>query len=552
MTRELGHLEQLYQDRRERDRSNPLGDGWYEIGGEAYKFSLDLAEHFIDFFRTYCYHYKGEWAGQVFVPEPWQEEVHGEIFGWVHRVEGEMVRRFRTAYIEIPRKNGKSFKAAATGNYLLWADEEPGAEVYSTATKKDQARIVFDAARAMVKRSADLRQEVKTLAGRMVVEATDSFFAPLGADSNTLDGLNAHGNIIDELHAHRDRKVWDVMITSMGSRRQPLTYAITTAGTYDPESIGWEQHRYAERVLEQVIKDETFFAYVACADKEDDWREESTWRKANPNYGISVKPGYLRTEAKRAENEPSYVNTFLRLHLNRWTQQVTRWISMDDWNKGSEPFNPRDLYGRKCFGGLDLSSKLDITALLLLFPPEETGGDWFMVPRFWIPEERADIRSQTDGVPYLDWIRDGYVHATPGNVIDYDWIEAEAKALAGLYDMPECAFDPWNAQQTANHMADDGLTMVEVRQGFQSLSEPSKEFERLIVAGQLRHNDNPVMRWMVNNLAIREDPAGNIKPDKEKSSEKIDGPVAAIMALSRAVVAVEEPDPYADGLLVLG
>ena len=536
--RAMGRLELLYRERMKRDRERLPALGYY--------FDDEEADRVVDFVESELRHHKGEWAGQLFELDPWQRELLREVFGWF-RADG--TRRFRTAWVEIARKNGKTEIGAAVGVYMLVFDREPGAEVYSSATKRDQARILFDAGKAMVKQSGNLQRYIKTHRANMSCEALGSKFEPLGADGDTLDGLNAHCNLIDEIHAHKDRLVYDVLVTSMGARRQPLTFIITTAGTYDPEQIGWLLHQKAEQVLEGVVEDESFFAYIAAADPDDDWRDPGSWEKANPNLGVSVKREYMEEMARKAESEPSFLNTFLRLHLNIWTQQVTRWIAMEHWQACARKMRLELFKGRPCFVGLDLSTTTDITALALAFPPTEEGEDWGLFTRFWVPEYRVQEEAKRGVAPYDRWVQAGMMHETPGNVIDYGYITADIAKLADTHDIEEIAYDPWNATQTATELEADGYTMVEVRQGYASISEPSKEFERLVVSGKLHHPDNPVMRWMMNNVAVATDPAGNIKPNKDPkrgSRGKIDGVVAAIMAIARAIVWVNARSVYND------
>lgn len=550
--RPVGKLERLAKERDARDRALATAAGGHPKG---FWFDDESADRAVQFIEGYCRHHKGEWAGQPLLLEEWQKaDVIRPVFGWM-RADG--TRRFRVAYVEIPRKNGKSELAGAVGVYLLVADGEPGAEIYSSATKKDQAKIVWDTAAAIVKASPELKRFVKVQRNNLSCAELGSKFEPLGADSNTLDGLNPHGNIIDELHAHRDRGVWDVLDTAMGARRQPLTLAITTAGVYEPESIGWLQHEHAVKVLEGVIEDDGFFAFVAAADDEDDWTDPVTWAKANPNLGISLKQDYIASQSEKAQTQPSFQNTFLRLHLNRWTQQVTRWIPIEHWNACDENCTRAQLDAREellakrvAFGGLDLASKIDIAAFLAVIPAADSAS-YDLLSRFWVPHDTMLERSRTDRVPYDAWVRDGWMTATPGNVIDYDFIEAEIKKLGDRYELREIGFDPWNATQVAQHLTETGFTMVEVRQGFRSLSEPSKVLETLVMSKRIRHGGHPVLRWMVSNVATREDPNGNIAPDKSASSEKIDGVVAAIMALSRAIVHPSGDSVYEErGVLV--
>lgn len=502
-------------------------------------FDAEAGEWIVQWIERYCRHSKGEWAGQLIVLEEWQKRILRIVFGWM-RSDG--TRRFRIAYIEVPRKNAKSTTAAAAGLYLLVGDQEPGAEIYCSATKEKQAKIVWDAADAMVKQSRELKRFVRTLKKNLSCARLMSKFEPLGADSDTLDGLNVHGNLVDELHAHKNRDLWDVLDTAMGSRRQPLTFAITTAGIYDRETIGWIQHENACNVLEGIIEEDHFFAFIAAADEGDDWREPGTWAKANPNLGVSVKWSYIEEQCDKARTQPSFENTFKRLHLDIWTEQVTRWIPIEKWNACLDV--PRPLEGRTVFGGLDLSTKLDITALTLVAPADGGFYDcWF---RFWVPAELVKERERKHLLPsYAPWVAAGMLQATPGNVIDYAFIKKEILELAGKMTIKEIGFDPWNATQLAVQLQQElnptesayGFRMVEMRQGMKSLSEPAKEFEKLIVDKKLRHGGHPVMRWMVGNASVRRDSNDNIVPDKEESKAKIDGVLSTINALGRAMLA---------------
>jgi len=499
-----------------------------------------------EFIEGYCRHHKGEWSGQLLRLEPWELFPARQVFGW-KRADGS--RLYRVAYIEVARKNGKTEVAGAVGLYLTVGDGEPGAEVYSAATKRDQAKIAHDVARAMVSQDAALRRYVKLYRNNLSCDRLHSKFEPLSADSQTLDGLNPHGAIIDELHAHKNRGVYDVLDTAMGSRRQPLIWIITTAGVYEPESIGWELHAHGRAVLEGSLDDDEFFAFICAATAEDDWTDPRTWEKANPNLGVSVKRDYLEKQCRAAQQRPGFLNTFLRLHLNIWTEQVERWIPVEKWNECDPGYRAgvatdREAYrawrrgfaGRPCFGALDLSTKIDVTALSLVFPPWEEDEHWTVLPWFWVPKERLLQRARRDRVPYDLWARAGWLTATRGETIDYGAIRRHLTRLREIYDIQELAYDPWNATQFAGELEDDGFTMVEMRQGFATLNEPSKEFERLVYDHSWRHGGHPVLRWMVGNAAKREDPAGNIKPDKKASGDRIDGVITTIMATGRAAV----------------
>jgi phage terminase large subunit-like protein len=495
-------------------------------------FDNQAADLAVNFFEKLLVHSKGEWAGKPFKLQDWQkDEIIRPLFGWKRK--SDKTRKFRTAYIEVPRKNGKSTLCAGLALYLLFADGEAGAEVYSAASDRDQARIVFDEAKNMVLASPALSRYGQVLRNTILIKSERSTYKVLSADAYTKHGFNAHGIIFDELHAQPNRELWDVMNTSTGARRQPLMVMITTAGVYNPESICWEQHEYARQVLDGTLEDETYFAYIAAADEADDWTNPVAWAKANPGLGETIKLDYLETECKRAQNSPAYQNTFRRLHLNQWTQQNERWIDMGAWNSCSMELP--NLEGRSCYGGLDLASTTDIAAFVLCFPPQEEGEPYWLIPHFWIPMDNLLDRMRKDRVPYDAWIRDGYLSATPGNVIDYYYIEQTIRQLALKYEIVEIAFDRWGATLLYNRMEEARQNMVQFGQGFASMSAPMKELMKLILSKSISHGGNPVLRWMADNVIARTDPAGNIKPDKSKSRAKIDGIVASIMALDRAI-----------------
>jgi phage terminase large subunit-like protein len=341
-----------------------------------------------------------------------------------------------------------------------------------------------------------------------------------------------HGAIIDELHAHKTRNMWDVIETATAARRQPLTFAITTAG-FDRNSVCYEQDRYAQQLLEGAVEDDSFFAFVARVDEEDDWSDPACWAKANPNLGISVKVDDLERKCDKARLVPGEQNAFLRLHLNLWTQQDKRWLSEEVWSRGEG--GPRhDLAGRACYAGLDLSSTTDISALVLWFPDGEGGGD--VLPFFWVPEDNIAERSRRDRVPYDLWRRQGLIEASEGNVVDYDAIREKLRGLAEEFEVREVAIDRWNSTQLQTQLMGDGFTVVPFGQGFASMTAPTKELERLLLEGKLRHGGQPVLRWMAANVAVDQDAAGNLKPSKARSTERIDGIVALVMALGRAML----------------
>lgn len=484
------------------------------------------------FFDRMLVHIEGPMAGRPFVLEPWQRSIVREVFG---RKRRDGLRQYRKLYLEVPRGNGKSTFAAGLALYLLAVDGERSAKVYSAAADRQQAGIVFETAEKMVGASPFLAKHIRAYRNKtMEYDASGSRYIVLSSDAYTKHGLNPSGIVFDELHAQPNRELYDVLNTAMGKRSQPLMIMITTAG-YDRNSICWEQHEYALRVMRGEIEDPTYLAAVFAAAAEDDWTKPATWAKANPNYGVSVREEFLAQECRVALESPAYQNTFRRLYLNQWTQQENRWIDMAAWDACGQGLP--DLAGRPCYGGLDLASTTDIAALVLAFPGQRDGDPIYLMPFFWIPADAMMERERRDRVPYSTWVRQGLMEATPGNVIDYGYIRRRINELAKVYEIREIAFDRWNATQIVIELQGDGVSMVEMGQGFASMSAPSKELLRLILAKGVAHGANPVLRWMADNVSARQDPAGNVKPDKAKSTGRIDGIVASVMAIGRASVA---------------
>jgi len=499
-------------------------------------FDRAAAEHVIQFFG-FLKHSKGEWAGQPFVLEPWQQFLLWTLFGW-KRADG--LRRFRTAYVEVPRKNGKTQLVSGIGLYLLAADGEPGAEVYSAATKLDQAKLSWSEAARMVKASPALSRMIREWRASSVlsIEATASRFKPLGADADTLDGLNVHGALVDELHAHRTSAVVDVLETATGARRQPLITEITTAG-YDRTTICWEHHEYSRQVLEGGIADDSWFAFIAAADEQDSerWDDPVVWAKANPNLGVSVKIDDLERKAEKARHLPSALNAFLRLHLNMWTQQSSRWIPPELWDENNlGAFDEAILEGCECYGGLDLSSVSDLTAWVMVFPSDGDAEAVYVVARFWCPEARLTADDNRYREQYQAWARAGLLQTTPGDAVDYGQIKKAILADARRFRVVDLNVDRlFQGYQLTQELADEGLQVFGMGQGFYGMATPMRELERRLLAKKINHGGNPIMRWMANNVAVRQDPAGNLKPDKAESQGKIDGIVALVMALDRAM-----------------
>jgi phage terminase large subunit-like protein len=507
------------------------------------KVPLVGAERAIYFIEKFLKHTKGRWAGSQFILAPWQkDDIIKPLFGTLIEGDepGQRLRQYRTAYIEIPRKNGKSELAAAVALYLLFYDKEAGGEIYGAAADRDQASIVFNVAAEMVRRSPELSKRSKIIDSqkRIVVPRTGSFYRAIPAEAAGSHGYNASAIIFDELHTQPNRDLWDVLTTSSGARSQPLTFAITTAG-YDKLSICYEQHDYAERVLRGAVDDPSYFAYIRKAEDDADWKDEAVWRACNPALGDDTNPGFrnikeMREKFHRAAEVPALQNTVRRLYLNQWTSQATRWLDLSAWDACDKPVEVEALAGRKCFAGLDLASTTDIAALVLCFPPLADGDDYRAICRFFIPGEALRERENRDRVPYSQWVREGYITATEGNVIHYSAIRAEIDKLAQTYDVVEMAFDRWGATQMTQELDEAGMTVIPFGQGFASMSPPTKELLNIVLDKKFRHGGNPVLRWMADNVVVETDPAGNLKPSKKKSAQKIDGIVALIMALARA------------------
>lgn len=475
-------------------------------------------------------HHKGEWAGRNFELEPWQRDrIIIPLFGTLN---ADGARQYRTCYIELPRKNGKSTLAAAIALYLLSADGEMGAEVYSAANDRYQAGIVFDEGASMTRFAPALHKRSRIIDSqkRIVYYPTDSFYRAISAESYTKYGFNAHGVIYDELHAAPNRELWDVLTTSTGSRRQPLIIAITTAG-YDRNSICYEQHDYALKVLNGIIEDPTFLPVIYAAPEDADWQDEKIWYECNPALGIFRSLEEMRTSAARAKETPALEMTFRRLYLNQWTSSAERWLPMDKWDACDKKINEKKLRGKPCYGGLDLSATTDLTALSLVFPEDDK---YDIIVHFWIPKDTMIRKEHEDKVPYSVWAKQGYITPTEGNVIDYKYIIKALKDYRDRFEIKEIAFDRWGATKLVQDLIDEGFTVVPFGQGFASMSPPTKELMNLVLLKKIRHGGNPVLRWNVDNLVVNQDPAGNLKPDKAKSTNRIDGAVATIMGLDRA------------------
>lgn len=496
-------------------------------------YNKDAADFAVSFIECLC-HTKGTWAGKPFELIDWQEKIIRDIFG---TLKSNGYRQFNTAYIEIPKKQGKSELAAAVSLLLCCADGEERAEVYGCAADRQQAAIVFDVAADMVRMNPALKKRVKILASqkRIIYQPTNSFYQVLSADAYSKHGFNVSGVIFDELHTQPNRKLYDVMTKGSGdARTQPLYFLITTAGT-DTNSICYEVHQKALDIMNGRKHDPTFYPVIYGSKESDDWTDPSIWKKANPSLGITVSIDKVKAAFNSAKENPAEENTFRQLRLNQWVKQSVRWMPMDKWDACAFPVDEQALKGRICYGGLDLSSSTDITAFVLVFPPEDESEGFTILPHFWIPEGNVELRIRRDHVPYDIWKKQGYLETTEGNVIHYGYIEQFIDDLGKKYNIREIAFDRWGAVQMVQNLEGLGFTVVPFGQGFKDMSPTTKELMKLTLEKKIAHGSHPVLRWMMDNIFIRTDPAGNIKPDKAKSTEKIDGVVATIMALDRAI-----------------
>lgn len=516
------------------------------------RFSASKARRATTFFNTQLYHVEGNKAGTLLHLERWEHKIIKRVFGWIYASTGYRV--IREVYIEVARKNGKSFLASGFALYLLFADKEPGAQVVSAAADRDQAAIVYDVAKNMVLMNPTFARLVGTPYKRsMAVFSTASSYKVVSADADTKHGKNLSAFVCDELHVQPNRKLVDVLASSTSARKQPLAVYITTAGS-DRLSICWEKHDYAMKVNAGIVDDPSFYGVIFGLEEKDDWKDERNWYKANPNLGISKELDYMRREFKKALVMPDYENTFKRLDLNIWTEQVQRWIPMEVWDNNTNTFDVSTLEKRYCYAGIDLSSTTDLCALALFFPDWEpyTRDDGTMgyrlggkvLTEFWCPEEALSKRADQDRAPYVTWHRQGFLNVTPGGVVDYDFIRARIIELYKHYEIREIAMDPWNATSTATALANEGFNVVAFRQGFGSMSSPSKELSNILILKRLAHNAHPVLRWCASNVAVEINAVGDIKPSKKKSTERIDGIVALVMAIGRAMCFVGQDCIY--------
>ena len=512
---------------------------------ECDKFYFDeaAADRVVAFVERHIKHIKGEKGGQPFLLEPFQKKIVRDLFGWKYRETN--LRRFRTAYICLPRKNGKSTLISAIALYMLCADGEPSAECYVAAGDRQQSGIIFEVASSMVRSDSQLNKNLKVFKSSVIHEKSNSAFKAISAEASTKMGFNASFVCMDEFFVQKDAQLWDALTTSVGARRQPLTIAITTAG-YNRESICFKTEEYGRKVSEGVIEDSSFYYVKFACPMDVDWDSEEALRLANPalESGV-VKLDYLKREQEKAVKMPSYENTFRMLHLNQWMSSASKWLSDVQWMECNfEEVTLDQFKGQRVWCGLDLASVRDVSCLVLLAEIDEK---LVCLPYFWTPKETAFVRSRRDGVDYVGWEKEGLMELTEGDVTDYNYIKERIKEIAEVVNIQEIAYDRWNSSQLVIDLVNDGLPMIPFGQGFASMSAPTKELEKIVLGKELNHGGNKVLRWMCSNLAMKTDPAGNIKMDKAKSSEKIDGMIALVMALGSYMNGnTTEENPYDD------
>lgn len=496
---------------------------------EGFEWRPEIAQRSVDFFRDALKLTSGRAAGKPFELQPWQRDFVATLFGW-QRADG--TRRYREALFFVPRKNGKTESGAGLALYTLCCDRENKPEVYSAAKTRDQASRVYEPAAIMVRNSPMLASRLRIVESqkRVVFPQNNGYYCAISADAATSHGKNPHAVLFDELHTQPNRNLYDGLKSGMGARQQPMFVSMTTAG-YDRHSICYEVWKHACNVRGGIIRDPHFLPLLYQIEEGDDWTSEDVWKRCNPNLGVTVSIEFLREEFERAKSSPAYENTFRNLYLNQWTEQAIRWIPMEAWDEcGAEELPSFD--GEPCWIGLDLSSTRDVTAAVLAF---RWRGGIAIKPHFWIPADGAELAERRDRVPYRQWSKDGLVTLTPGSAVDYGVVRADINRLSYRHSVQEIAMDPWNAEHMIQQFdKEDGFNVCVVRQQMAGMSAPSKLFEVLVSKRQLHHGGNPVLRWMASNVTVERDANDNIRPVKDKSTGRIDGIVAAIMAAFRA------------------
>ena len=518
-----------------------------------YHFDVEAANKFFRFCK-YLKHYKGEKRGEVFDLEPWQMFIYGSIYGWLDK-SGNW--RFKTAYIEVPRKNGKTTMSGAGACYDSAIAAKSGSEVYCVATKEAQAKLLFNDCLAYVNQSEELKAIYSCVLNSLFVNGTarTSFIKPLGSDSHRLDGLNPLAVYADELHAWTKRSLWDVMEDAFGARKQYHMIAITTAG-YDRHGICWEERNHLVRILERQIEADNKFGiiYTVDEDKQGDWDDPEVWAMANPNLGVGKELEYMKQQVEKVKQVPSKLNTFLNKQLNIWTDVEQAWIATDDWNSCASQITERDLLGKYCYGGMDLARVNDLSACAYYFPAQEGLENNTVLVDFFIPNANLRERIDRDRVPYDLWSESDALTLTEGNTTDWDFIKHSIMERNGQFDIREFGYDRHFAGELVSSLEKDGREMKGFGMGFLSMASPTAEFERQVVGREIRHLNSPILNWNVANTIVVADPAGNLKPDKARSIDRIDGTVAVLIALGMHLnqKADKKPKPYKErGLRML-
>jgi len=523
-----------------------------QIDAPGAYFDARKAKLAVAFFENYLRHSTGEWAGRLFILDPWQKRLVEDLWGW-RRADGS--RLYRRVFVAVPRKNGKTTLAAGVANLLAFGDGEPGAQVFSIAGNQEQARLVFDEACAMVSQSPELSEHVEVLRSALYCAALRASFKPLAAKGRGQHGKNPHGVIGDELHEWQGREMFDAMQTAMGARREPVEFYITTAG-HNLQSVCWELWSHALKVRDGVVHMPSLLPIIFAAEQGDDWTDPAVWAKANPGIGSSIKLDYLAQKCEEAQQIATQENAFKQLHLNMWTEQSVRWLPMHRWNDPANAgaFSEDEMVGRPCFIGMDLAHTKDLSALAVVFPPHGPDPQWRVVMRFFVPEDGLRLRETRDFVPYTTWVNSGHLTATPGDIADFNAIERATLELCEKFKPREVAFDRMFAGSVVNNLIDRKIECVAVGQGFYSMAAPCAELERAVLGKIFRHGGHPVLDWNASNVVAMRDERGNIKPDHRKSGERIDGISAIVTAMARALAPQEAAaSPYTGqrGLIVL-
>lgn len=508
---------------------------------DGFRFEPERVERVLTAFGL-LQHTQGQWAGRALKPDPWQVAyILAPVFGWIrYDDEAEQwVRAVNSLYVDVPRRNGKSTLVGGIALYLACADAEPGAQVVMAATSERQAGFVFNPIKTLAERSPALKPHVRPMQKRILHPVSGSLIEVISSAAEAQHGANLHGAVIDELHVHKTPDLVETLETGTGSRAQPLVAMITTADSGKQNTIYSRKRERVEQLARGALRDETTYGVVWAAEPEDDPHDEETWRKANPGLGASPTRAYLRRASAEAQQSPADMAAFLRLHLGIRTKQEARFLDLADWDRNASMVDESKLGARECYGGLDLAATSDLTALCWLFPDDETGG-YDVLWRLWTPETNVPaLDRRTAGMASV-WIKRGLLQATPGQAANYDWIKTAIEQDMDRFDVRSIGYDPWNATQLSNDLMDEGAPLIKVRQGYATMSPPLKELQRLLLAGTetqplVRHGGNPAVRWMVDNLAVEMDPAGNVKPNRERAVDKIDAVAALVDALSEAM-----------------